>query len=96
MLSIVSGRLPRAKYRVLKNLRLGVIELDHVSNMDMLAVARLWLWAERPREEIEVLRMVSWSRQHRRQEARLEGLGWSSGFFKDREEDLRVRRMVSR
>jgi hypothetical protein len=75
MLSTVSGRLPKAQYRVVKYLRMGVIELDHISDMDMLAVARLWLRAERLREEIDVLRKVSWARKRRQHEAWLAALG---------------------
>jgi hypothetical protein len=74
-LSIVSERLPKAQYRVLKYLRMGVIELDRISDMDMLAVARLWLRAERLREEIDVLRKASYARQQRFHEVWLEGLG---------------------
>jgi hypothetical protein len=75
MLTTVSGRLPKAQYKVLKYLRMGVIELDHISNMDMLAVAKLWLRVQRLREEIDVLRSASWARQRRHHEAWLEGLG---------------------
>jgi hypothetical protein len=75
MLGTVSERLPKAQYRVLKYLRMGVIELDHISDMDMLAVAKLWLRAERLREEIDVLKKARWSRQRLQHEAWLEGLG---------------------
>jgi hypothetical protein len=75
MLSTVSERLPRAQYRVLKYLRMGVIDLDHIGDLDMLAVAKLWLRVQRLREEIDVLRMASRGRQHRQHEAWLNGLG---------------------
>jgi hypothetical protein len=75
MLSTVSERLPKAQYRVLKSLRMGVIELDHINDMDMLTVARLWLRVERLREEIDLLRSASWARQRRQHEAWLERLG---------------------
>ena len=54
---------------------MGVIELEHINDMDMLAVARLWLRAERLREEIDVLRKASWARERRQHEGWLEGLG---------------------
>jgi hypothetical protein len=75
MLRIVSERLPNAQYRVLKYLRMGVIELEHNSDMDMLMLARLWQLAERLREETDVLRKASWGRQRRAHEAWLAGLG---------------------
>jgi hypothetical protein len=75
MLSIVSERLPKAQYKVLKYLRMGVIDLDHISDIDMLAVAKLWHRIERLREEIDLLRSASWARQRREHEAWLEGLG---------------------
>jgi hypothetical protein len=75
MLRIVSERLPKAQYRVLKYLRSGVINLDHIENMDMLAVAKMWLRTERLREEIDVLRKGSWARQRRHHEAWLASPG---------------------
>jgi hypothetical protein len=75
MLNTVSGRLPKAQYRVLKYLRMGVIDLDHIENMDMIAVAKMWLRVERLREEIDVLVKASYARQRRQHEAWLEGLG---------------------
>jgi hypothetical protein len=74
MLSTVSERLPRAKFTVLKYLRMGVITLDHISDMDMVALARLWLRVERLRDEIDLLRSASWARQRRNHEAWLAAL----------------------
>jgi len=53
LLDIVKERLPgRAKYLVLKHLRMGLIELDHIADADMLALARLYQKARRLREDI--------------------------------------------
>ena len=53
MLGIVKERLPgKAKYLVLKYLRMGIIELEHVVNDDMLALVRLYKRAEQLRQEI--------------------------------------------
>jgi hypothetical protein len=75
MLNTVSGRLPKAQYKVLKYLRMGVIELEHISNMDMIAVAKMWLRVERLREEIDVLVMASYARQQRSHGAWLASIG---------------------
>ena len=65
MFSIVTRRLPRAKFLVLKYLRMGIIELEHIVNDDMLALARLHLRARRLQQEIRALRNVSWKRMRR-------------------------------
>ncbi len=66
MLSIVKRRLPgRAKYLVLKHLRLGLIELEHVVNDDMLALAKLYMRAGKLQEQIATLTDVSRERLHR-------------------------------
>ena len=61
MLSIVSRRLPRAKYGVLKYLRMGVIDLEHIATGDMLALAKYDLRARRLQKEIKALGDVSWA-----------------------------------
>lgn len=55
MFSIVKDRLPRAKYLVLKYARMGVIELEHIVNEDMLSAAKLYLRARRLQREIAEL-----------------------------------------
>ena len=56
MFGIVNERIKAwAKYLVLKYLRMGIIELEHVVDNDMLALARLYLRAERMRKEIAEL-----------------------------------------
>jgi hypothetical protein len=74
MVGIVKERLPgRAKRLVLKYLKLGIIELDHIANEDMRALAMLWLRAKRLQAEIAELRESSRARRERRLEAFIEG-----------------------
>jgi hypothetical protein len=63
MFSIVSERLPKAKYKVLKLLKMGVIDFDHIVNDDMRALARYHLQALRLQKEISELRKVSWDKR---------------------------------
>ena len=57
MLSVITDRLPgRSKYMVLKHLRMGVIDVDHIINGDMRAIAKWFLRTRRLRKEIEELR----------------------------------------
>lgn len=66
LIDIVKGRLPRrAKYLVLKYLRMGVINLDHIVNDDMLALGRLYLRARRLQKETAELREASRARRAR-------------------------------
>jgi len=65
MMDIIKERLPRAKYMVLKNLRMGVIELEQIANHDMKALARWYLRARRLREEIRRLEEASRRREER-------------------------------
>jgi hypothetical protein len=76
MLSIVSYRLPgKAKHLVLKYLRMGIIDLDHIVNHDMVAIAKLYLEMERLRKEIREIQERSRQRKQLRLEAWLERLG---------------------
>lgn len=53
MLNTVGERLPgKAKYLVMKYLRIGIIDLEHVVNEDMRALGRLYLRARRIQREI--------------------------------------------
>jgi hypothetical protein len=66
-IGIVKERLPgRAKYLVLKFLKMGIIELEHISSFDMLCLARLYLRTRRLRDEIWRLEQVSEARKQRR------------------------------
>ena len=61
MFSIVNERLePKAKYTVLKYLKKGIIELEHMVNNDMRALGRLYLRIRRLRKEIAELREAGW------------------------------------
>ena len=75
-LSVVKERLPgEAKELVLKHLRAGIIEFEHIVNEDVLAFTKLWFRAERIRKQIAELREASWRRKRRQCEAWLEALG---------------------
>ena len=66
-MGIVKERLPgKAKYLVLKYLKMGIIELDDVVDFDMWCLARLFLRAGRLRDEIGRLQSVSEARMQRR------------------------------
>ena len=68
--NIVNNRIRhRAKYLVLKYLRMGIIELEHIVNSDMLALARLYLRVRRMQKEITELKKVSEWRRQRKAEA---------------------------
>ena len=70
LLSIVNERIEtRAKYLVLKYLQMGIIELEHIVNDDMRALARLYLRARKMRKEVAELREASERRRQRRAEA---------------------------
>jgi hypothetical protein len=71
-LSIVMERLPgNAKYRVLKYLRRGIIDEEHIASEDMLAVAKLDARARRLQTEITELRKASWERWETARQRRL-------------------------
>ena len=73
--SIVKERLPgKAKNLVLKYLRMGIIELEHIASEDMLCLARLYLRARAIQKEIAELEEFSRQRQKARTEAWLEAL----------------------
>ena len=66
-IGIVKERLPgKAKYMVLKSLKMGVIELEQIANVDMQILARLYLRAKRLRDEIWRLDQACEARQRRR------------------------------
>ena len=57
MLSIVTERIPgRSKYMVLKYLRMGIIDTDHITSDDMCAIARWCTRVRRLGAQIEELR----------------------------------------
>jgi hypothetical protein len=68
-MGLVEERLPgKAKYLVLKYLKMGIIEMEHIVSFDMLCLARLYLRARRLRDEIWWLEKVSETRRQRRLE----------------------------
>ena len=70
MFGIVNDRIRTpAKYLVLKYLQMGIIEVRHIVNQDLTALARLYLRAGRMRQEIDELREASERRHRRRAEA---------------------------
>jgi hypothetical protein len=72
-IALVKERLPgKAKYMVLKYLKMGVIELGQIINADMLALARLYLRARRLRDEIWQLEQACEARMRRRLEGFLD------------------------
>ena len=73
MFSIVKERLPgRAKYLVLKYLRMGIIGLEHVTDQDMRALAELDQRARRLRSEIVELEDAGKKRKAQKLQAWLE------------------------
>jgi len=68
-MALVKERLPgKAKYMVLKYLKMGVIGFEHIANFDMLCLARLYLRARRLRDEIWRLEQACEARLMRRLE----------------------------
>jgi len=64
----------KAKYLVLKYLRMGIIELEQIVNNDMLALARLHLRIRKLQKQIRELIEASRRRNERRTEAFLAAL----------------------
>lgn len=70
LLGIVNDRIrTMAKYKVLWYLSNGIIGLEHIVNPDMAALGRLYLRAQRLRQEIDGLRQASERRRRRIAEA---------------------------
>jgi hypothetical protein len=68
-IGLVKERVPgKAKYMVLKYLKMGIIELEHISSFDMWCLARLYLRAQRLRDEIWRLEQASEVRRVRQME----------------------------
>ena len=69
MFSIVNERIKsRAKYVVLKYMKRGIIELEHILDNDVRALARLYLRMLRKRKEVAELREASERRRQQRAE----------------------------
>ena len=65
MFDTVKDRLPKAKYKVLKYVVMGLIGLEHIVSDDMLALARLHLRALRLQKEIAGLEKASWDKNRK-------------------------------
>ena len=75
MLSIVGDRLRgKAKYLVLRYLRMGIITMEDIVSEDMLALAKLYLAVRRKKAEIARLYDASARRRERQIERMLERL----------------------
>ena len=67
LVGIVKERLPgKAKYLVLKHLRMGIIDMEHIISDDMLTLARLHLRARRLQEDITRLQERSKDRARKK------------------------------
>ena len=76
MLSIVSERIPgRAKYKVLKLVRMGVIDIGDIADNQMYFLAEMYLRALRLRREIKELQELSRRRSEQKAQAWLDSLG---------------------
>ena len=66
ILGIIKDRLPgKAKYLILKYLRMGIIDMAHIVNEDMHSLARRYLQARKLRDEIQQLEQEAQKRQHK-------------------------------
>jgi len=62
-----------AKYKVLKYLKLGLLDLDDIGHEDMRALGKLYLRALRIKEEIRQIKEASWQRRQKKAQAWLAG-----------------------
>ena len=72
-IGMISARLPSAKYKVLKLVEQGIIELEDIENFDMRQLALYYLRAKWLQKRIEELREASWARRQKKAAAWLEG-----------------------
>ena len=66
MLGIVSERLPKAKYSVLRYVREGIIELEDIDSFDMYQMAMYSLRVKWLQKQIAWLRNASWERRQKK------------------------------
>ncbi len=67
MLEMIRERLPRKPVAlVLKYLRMGIIDLEHISNFDAWQLGTLYLRARHLRKQITELEEASWRRKQER------------------------------
>jgi len=72
LLAIVKRRLPREAGLVLKFVKMGIIELEHITNEDMLAAARLYLEARKLQQELWRVQKAAKERKQRMMQKWLE------------------------
>jgi len=73
LFSIVSERIQgKAKYLVLKYLRMGIIDIDHIAHEDMMELGKLYLQARHIQREIAALHESIRCRSEKRLKAFLE------------------------
>ena len=64
LIEIVNERIPgKAKYKALKYVKMGWLELEDITSEDMRALVRLYLKALKLRQEISRLQEASWKRR---------------------------------
>jgi len=63
MFDTISRRLPRAKWKVLKYFRMGLLDEERIASWDMWQLALLDGRIRKLHLEIDVLRKASWERQ---------------------------------
>ena len=68
MFGIVSERLPKTKWQVLRYLRDSIIELEDIENFDMWQMAMYYLRAKKLQKQIAWLREASWAKRVKKRE----------------------------
>jgi len=63
LLSVVKHRLTKEQFKVLKQLRMGLLDFDMVKDVETIVVGRQYLKALRLQREIRLLRDASWTRR---------------------------------
>ena len=76
MLEMIRERLPRKSVAlILKYLRMGIIDLEHISHFDMWQLGTLYLRARSLRRQITELEEASWRRKQRQAEVFFDSQG---------------------
>ena len=75
LLAIVKERLPREAGLVLKYVRKGILSLEHMASVDMLAAAKLYLQARKQQKQLAAVQEAGGQRKQRAHERWLEALG---------------------
>ena len=75
MFEMIRHRLPKSASLVLRYLRKGIIELEHISHVDTWQLGTLYLRARSLRKQILELEEASWRRRRRQAELFFDSLG---------------------